>query len=55
VRKITGDDLRRFIIALQQKKRWATRPDIKAGGRISATSINTYLRAIKAFWGWMQR
>jgi site-specific recombinase XerD len=55
VTKVTADDLRRFIVGLQSRKRWANRTDVKIQGKISGTSINTYTRAIKAFWSWMQR
>ena len=55
VKKITSDDLRRFIISLQHKKRWSGRLGVKVQNNISGTSINTYVRAIRAFWSWMHR
>ncbi|MCX6009449.1 MAG: tyrosine-type recombinase/integrase [Chloroflexi bacterium] len=55
VRKVTADDLRRFSASLQDKKRWSERSNVKVQSAISRTSINTYVRAIKAFWSWMQR
>jgi site-specific recombinase XerD len=55
VRKVSADDLRRFIVALQQKPRWAGGPQKSNGQSISGTSINTYCRAIKSFWSWLQR
>jgi site-specific recombinase XerD len=54
VRKVTADDLRRFSASLQDKRRWSERPNVKVQSAISKTSINTYVRAIKAFWSWMQ-
>jgi integrase/recombinase XerD len=55
VRKVTADDLRRFSASLQDKKRWSERSNVKVQSAISRTSINTYVRAIKTFWSWMQR
>jgi integrase/recombinase XerD len=55
VSRVTADDLRRFIVGLQNRKRWADRAEVKIQDKISGTSINTYTRAIKAFWSWMQR
>jgi site-specific recombinase XerD len=55
VRKVTADDLRRFSASIQDKKRWSERSNVKVQSAISRTSINTYVRAIKAFWSWMQR
>jgi site-specific recombinase XerD len=55
VTKVTADALRAFIIGLQQKERWTNHPYIKTKGKISGTSINTYVRSIKAFWSWLQK
>ena len=49
VEKITASDLRRFIIALQQRKVWAGLPQTKER-KLSGTTINTYVRGIKGFW-----
>jgi site-specific recombinase XerD len=54
VRLVSGDDLRQFILALQQKDKWAGMAQCK-GKPLSPTSINTYVRAIKAFWSWLHR
>jgi site-specific recombinase XerD len=54
VRKISGDDLRRFIVQLQEKTVWEGLPQ-NQGRRLSPTSVNTYVRAIKSFWSWLQR
>lgn len=54
VRKVTGDDLKRFIVAMQQKQKWAgTKQQSKQ--KISGTAINTYVRAIKSFFSWLER
>ena len=54
VRRVTANDLRRFIVGLQAKPKWAGQPQ-QNGQRISPTSINSYVRAIKSFWSWLQR
>ena len=53
---ITGNDLRRFIIALQGKPKFANHPYNKQQqAKLSAQSIETYCRAIKAFFGFLKR
>jgi hypothetical protein len=43
--------LRRFIIGLKdQPARYGSR----AGGKLSLVSVNTYVRAIRSFWGWLE-
>ena len=53
IRSIQADDLRRFIIADQQRDRWPGRA--RRLQKLSPTSINTYVRAIKGYWSWMKR
>jgi len=49
---ITGNDLRRFIIALQQRPKFLRHPFNKPRQeKLSAQSIETYARAIRAFFG----
>ena len=52
VSQVTADDLRRFIVALKQKP-VVTGKKEQSGKKLSGTSINTYVRAIKSFWNWM--
>ncbi len=53
---ITGNDLRRFIIALQSKPKFAHHPYNKPQqAKLSSQSIETYCRAIKAFFGFLKR
>jgi len=53
---ITGNDLRRFIIALQSKPRFSNHPYNKPQqAKLSAQSIETYCRAIRAFFGFLKR
>jgi site-specific recombinase XerD len=54
VRKVSADDLRRFIIALQQRPKWQGMRQSN-GQNISPTAINTYTRAVKSFWSWLLR
>jgi len=50
VAKVSGDDLRKFIVYLRERRVWQDlgRPH---AGRVRPVSINTYVRAIKSFWG----
>ena len=52
--RISGDDLRRFIAALRNRQTWAACPN-RRKRPLSPTSINTYVRAVRAFWGWLER
>ena len=53
---ITGNDLRRFIIALREKHKFSHHPYNKPQQvRLSAQSIETYCRAIRAFFGFLCR
>jgi len=54
VRKVTADDLRHFIIALEQRPKWAGTAHEKKE-KISRTALNTYVRGVKAFWAWLKR
>jgi integrase/recombinase XerD len=54
VRQVTDDDLRRFVVALQQKTKWVGLPQDK-GQKLSGTSINTYVRGVKRYWSWLER
>ncbi|MFC1929058.1 tyrosine-type recombinase/integrase [Chloroflexota bacterium] len=54
VRKVSPDDLRQFIVASQQKLKWAGTPQ-QSEQKISDTAINTYVRGIKSFWSWLDR
>jgi site-specific recombinase XerD len=53
---ITGDDLRRFIIALRDRPKYAHHPYNKPQtAKLSSQSIETYCRAIKALFGFLKR
>ncbi|MGD9116967.1 MAG: tyrosine-type recombinase/integrase [Dehalococcoidia bacterium] len=53
---ITADDLRRFIIALRDRRKFAHHPYNKPQTvRLSVQSIETYCRAIKALFGFLKR
>ena len=49
VRKVQADDLRRFIIALQQRERWQGCPQDGKGKKLSPATVNTYCRAVRGF------
>ena len=56
VTEIGVDELRHFIVYLKEQPRFAhhrfTRPQ---GGHLSGHTINGYLRALQAFWSWLER
>ena len=56
VTRIGVDELRRFIVYLKERPRFArhrfTRPQ---SGHLSGHTINGYLRALQAFWSWLER
>ena len=50
VHRVQGDDLRRFILALQQRTRW--QGTIQASRqRLTDETTRTYAQAVKVFWG----
>ncbi len=49
---VSADDLRRFIISLKER---APRLRGWRENRLSPTSVNTYVRAVRAFWGWLEQ
>ncbi len=54
--RLKAEDLRRYILYLQQKERWAGHPAIKNGhGKLSPEAVACYIRSIKAFWSWLKR
>jgi len=56
IEKITGDDLRRFIIALRDKPKFANHLyNTTQQAKLSAQSIETYCRGIRAFFGFLKR
>ncbi len=54
VTQLEGDDLKRFIVYLRQKKKWSGLPHVK-DEKLGATAINTYVRALKGFFSWLER
>ena len=56
VGEIAAQELRHFIVYLKEQPRFAhhrfTRPQ---GGHLSGHTINGYLRALQAFWSWLER
>jgi integrase/recombinase XerD len=56
IEQIGPDDLRAFIIALQARPRFSNHPYARPQpNNISPQSIQTYARAIRAFFGFLQR
>ena len=54
VSKVKADDLRHFILDLEQRPKWAGISHEKEE-KISRTTLNTYVRGVKAFWAWLSR
>ena len=52
--QVTADDLRHFIVYLRQRPKWTGKRKQK-NEKLSANTINTYVRGIKAFWAWLER
>jgi site-specific recombinase XerD len=54
VSKVKADDLRHFILDLEQRPKWAGTSHEKED-KISRTALNTYVRGVKTFWAWLSR
>jgi site-specific recombinase XerD len=49
-------ELRAYLLHLQKTDRWSGHPHIGQGkGALSPFSIQGHARAVKAFWGWLER
>ena len=50
-----GDaEVREFILHLQERRRWQDNPYVrKHQGKLAAISIQTYIRALRAFFNWL--
>jgi len=56
IKAVTADDLRRFIIALQQRQAFANHRFTKPQNRpLSSESVTSYTRAIKTFFSFLER
>lgn len=56
VKDIGVEELRRFIIYLQERPRFANHPFTPPQeGHLSGHTINGYLRALRSFWSWLER
>jgi len=54
VELIGADEIRAFILHLEQAYRFENHPFIKSHDRrLTGHTINCYLRSIRAFWGWL--
>ena len=55
VKEIGLEQLRRFNLHLQERQRFAKHPFTKPqGGHLSGHTINGYMRALRAFWSWLE-
>jgi integrase/recombinase XerD len=56
VKQVKAEDLRRYIITLQEKHRWSGHPHIRTkDDGLSPHTIASYVRSIRAFWSWLKR
>jgi len=56
VELINASEIRSFILHLKEAQRFEHHPLIKSHDRkLTAHTINCYLRSISAFWGWLSR
>jgi len=47
-------EVRKFILYLQERKRWQANPYVlNQRGKLAAISIQTYIRALRAFFNWL--
>jgi len=53
VTELGPDELRVYILHLQQTERWPNNPHIKKKGQLSPYSVQGHVRAVKAFWSWL--
>lgn len=56
VNQLGTQELRAYILHLQKANRWANNPKIRIStGKLSPYSVQGHVRALKAFWGWLER
>jgi len=49
-------ELKAYVLRLQEATRWAGSLHVKrATGKLSPYSVQGHVRAVKAFWGWLER
>lgn len=55
VREIGANEIRAFILSLQDRERFVDHPfNHGVGGKLSGATIHTYLKNIRAFWNWLE-
>jgi len=56
VQQLGTHELKAYILHLQKANRWPNNPNIRRPtDKLSPYSVQGHVRAIKAFWGWLQR
>jgi site-specific recombinase XerD len=56
IEQMGAAELRAYLLYLQKADRWSGHPNIGRGkGQLSAFSVQGHARAVKAFWGWLER
>lgn len=54
IHELGKEELRAYILHLQNARRWPNRPhNAKDLGKLSPPAIQGHVRAIRAFWGWL--
>jgi site-specific recombinase XerD len=56
IQQLATHEIKLYILHLANANRWANHPNVKkAKGKLSPYSVQGHVRAIKAFWGWLER
>ena len=50
---VTANNLRAFINALRQKRRWSNHPENRSDRPLSPFTIRSYTRSVKVYWNWL--
>ncbi len=53
VDQMGSQELKAYLLHLQERNRWPKNKHIKNKEKLSPFSIQDHARAIKAFWGWL--
>ena len=55
IEQLGSQELKAYLLHLQQRERWPNNKYIKDKGKLSPFSIQGVARAIKAFWSWLEK
>lgn len=56
VKQLGSQELKAYVLHLQQSEKWAGNSKVKKStGKLSPHSIQGHVRALKAFWSWLEK